>query len=61
MDKSHEVLWTNRSLRNAIDIKIYLITKFSIKEVLKFEELLKQFELTVSNFPNLYPTTIYQK
>ncbi|CAN0585128.1 unnamed protein product [Ectocarpus sp. 12 AP-2014] len=58
MDNSHEVLWTNRSLQNAINIKIYLLAKFSPKEVLKFEELLKQFELTVSNFPTLYPASI---
>ncbi|KKM95218.1 hypothetical protein LCGC14_1190430 [marine sediment metagenome] len=55
MDKSYVVEWTQRSLLNAISIKKYLIKKFSSKEVSKFEILLKQFELTVSNFPTLYP------
>ena len=61
MDRSFEVEWTNRSLRNAIDIKHYLISEFSGKEVSKFENLLKQFELTVSNFPTLYPESKSQK
>lgn len=41
--------------------KKYLIKKFSSKEVSKFESLLKQFELTVSNFPTLYPESQSQK
>ena len=54
MDKSYEVEWTKRSLQNAIAIKKYLIRKFSGKEVSKFE-------LTVSNFPTLYPESQSQK
>lgn len=61
MDKSYEVQWTDRSLRNAIQIKKYLIRKFSQLEVEKFEGLLREFELTVSNFPTLYPESIVQK
>lgn len=61
MDNSYEVDWTKRSLVNAIDIKKYLIRKFSQKEVRKFERLLQQFELTVSNFPTLYPESKSQK
>jgi len=61
MDKPSEVVWTKRSLQNALSIKIYLTKKFSTKEVLKFETLLKQFELTVSNFPTLYPESQSQK
>lgn len=61
MGKSYEVNWTDRSLRNAITIKRYLIQKFSLKEALKFEDLLKEFELTVSNFPTLYPESSSQK
>jgi plasmid stabilization system protein ParE len=48
-------------LLNAIAIKKYLIRKFTNKEVTKFESLLRQFELTVSNFPTLYPESISQK
>lgn len=55
MDKPIKVNWTERSLSNAIEIKEYLKVKFTIKEVMKFEYLLKQFENTVSNFPTLYP------
>lgn len=61
MDKPAEVVWTKRSLQNALSIKIYISKKFSKKEVVKFETLLKQFELTVSNFPTLYPESKYQK
>ena len=61
MDKSYVVEWTQRSLLNALSIKKYLIKKFSSKEVSKFESLLKQFELTVSNFPTLYPVSQSQK
>lgn len=61
MDRSYEVEWTKRSLQNAIAIKKYLIRKFSAKEVSKFEKLLKQFEITVSNFPTLYPESQGQK
>lgn len=61
MAKPYDVKWTDRSLRNAIDIKHYLIRKFSRKEVIQFESLLKEFELTVSNFPTLYPASKNQK
>jgi plasmid stabilization system protein ParE len=61
MDKPYKVEWTKRSLLNAISIKHYLIQKFTINEVTKFEGLLRQFELTVSNFPTLYPESKSQK
>lgn len=61
MDKPYKVEWTKRSLQNALSIKVYLTKKFSKKEVLKFETLLKQFELTISNFPTLYPESSSQK
>ena len=61
MDKPFEVEWTKRSLLNALAIKNYLVKKFSKKEALRFETLLKQFELTVSNFPTLYPESQNQK
>jgi len=61
MDRPYRVEWTRRSLLNAIAIKNYLIQKFTVKEVVKFERLLRQFELTVSNFPTLYPGSKSQK
>jgi len=61
MDKSYRVKWTERSLSNALEIKTYLKRKFSKKEVSRFEDLLKQFENTVSNFPTLYPESQNQK
>jgi plasmid stabilization system protein ParE len=61
MDKPYEVEWTKRSLLNAITIKNYLIKNFTNKEVKKFQVLLRQFELTVSNFPVLYPESNKQK
>ncbi len=61
MDRPYSVEWTKRSLLNAIAIKNYLIQKFTVKEVVKFERLLRQFESTISNFPTLYPESISQK
>ncbi len=61
MDNEIQVKWTERSLSNALDIKEYLRIKFTKKDVLKFENLLKQFEKTVSNFPTLYPESKSQK
>lgn len=61
MDDSYEVKWTERSLSNALEIKAYLERRFSKKEIVRFEELLKQFENTVSNFPTLYPESHKQK
>ncbi|MBC30733.1 MAG: hypothetical protein CMH48_07785 [Muricauda sp.] len=61
MDDLIEVKWTERSLSNAQDIKEYIRVKFTKKEVRKFENLLKQFETTVSNFPTLYPESENQK
>ncbi len=55
MDDIYKVIWTNRSLKNAINIKNYLSGKFSLKEVTNFEVLLKEFETTVAHFPTLYP------
>ena len=54
MDKPYRVEWTKRSLLSAIAIKNHLIQKFTVKEVVKFE-------LTVSNFPTLYPGSKSQK
>lgn len=61
MDKAYEVEWTKRSLQNAVVIRSYLMLKFTKKEVSKFESLLRQFELTVSNFPTLYPESQSKK
>lgn len=61
MDEPYKVEWTKRSLSNAIGIKKYILTKFSKKEVLKFERLLREFESTVSNFPTLYPESNSKK
>ncbi len=61
MDNHYKVIWARRSLTNALAIKGYLNKKFSKKEVVNFERLLRQFELTVSNFPTLYPESNKQK
>lgn len=61
MDKPFEVEWTKRSLQNAAAIRNYPVLKFTKKEVSRFEGLLRQFELTVSNFPTLYPESQSQK
>ncbi|MER3376363.1 MAG: type II toxin-antitoxin system RelE/ParE family toxin [Allomuricauda sp.] len=61
MNDLYEVQWTERSLSNALEIKAYLKRRFSGKEIVRFEELLKQFENIVSNFPTLYPESHNQK
>ena len=57
MSEPLPVRWTTRSLRNAQNIRSYLITRFSEKEALNFEKLLEGFEQTVSWFPELYPAS----
>lgn len=49
------ILWTERSLQNAISIKEYLISNFSSKEVDHFQAILQSFEIAVCIFPELYP------
>ena len=61
MNKHFEVFWTERSLRNAKSISKYILNKFSKKEVAAFEQLLRNFEKTVSHFPHLYSESIEQK
>lgn len=54
------VLWTDRALQDAIDIKAYLSTQFSNKEFEHFMVLLRGFEIAVSAFPQLYPMSSVQ-
>jgi plasmid stabilization system protein ParE len=53
--KVASILWTERSLQNAILIKEYLISNFSDKEVDRFYAVLQSFEIAVCAFPELYP------
>ena len=57
MDKSATlpVFWTERALQNAISIKGYLSTNFSLIEVGKLFTILQTFEFAVSAFPKMYP------
>lgn len=55
------ILWTERSLRNAISIKEYLISNFSAKEVDHFSAILQSFEVAVCAFPELYPQSSVQE
>lgn len=55
MANALKVEWTKRSLGNAKKIQAYLLGKFTEKEVQNFENLLEDFERTVSIFPQLYP------
>lgn len=61
MNKPVEVQWTRRSLRNAQSIKKFILTRFTEREVLIFETLLKEFEITVSYFPTIYPESKEKK
>jgi len=55
------ILWTERSLQNAISIKEYLISNFSTKEVGRFYAVLQSFEIAVCAFPELYPQSSVRK
>jgi len=57
MNSPLAVEWTNRSLRNAQNIRDYLASKFSSKEIHDFEDLLRHFEDIVSIFPKIYPAS----
>jgi len=57
MNEPIPFLWTTRSLRNANSISEYLQRRFTKKEVDRFERILKEFEKTVSLFPELYPSS----
>ncbi len=59
--KVASILWTERSLQNAISIKEYLISIFSTKEVDRFYVILQSFEIAVCAFPELYPQSLVQK
>lgn len=55
MDNPYHVIWSERSLRNALTIKRYLDDNFSYQEVRQFLQLLEDFETAVAHFPDLYP------
>jgi plasmid stabilization system protein ParE len=63
MPKSQAVsiVWTENSLQHAIEMKRYLMTRFSRKEVQKFYILLESFEVAVCAFPELYPRSTYKR
>ncbi len=51
------VHWTENAFENVSEIKIYLKTNFTDKEVNRFYDLLYTFESVVSLFPKIYPQT----
>ena len=55
------IVWTERSLQNAISIKEYLVSEFSAKEIDGFYSLLESFEIAVCAFPELYPESEVKK
>ena len=52
---SYKILYTRRSLKDALAIKEYLLYKFTEKEVENFYHMLGVFEKLVLQFPHLYP------
>ena len=59
--KVASIIWTERSLQNAISIKSYLISNFSSKEVDHFNAILQAFEIAVCAFPDLYPQSLIKR
>lgn len=48
------IYWTERSLKDALVIRAFLLNKFSEKELNNFYKLLQTFEKLVKVFPELY-------
>ena len=59
--KVASIVWTERSLLNAILVKEYLSSNFSRKEIDNFFSLLEAFEISVCAFPELYPPSGIKK
>ena len=59
--KVASIVWTDRSLQNAISIKEYLEHNFSAKEIVNFYSLIEAFEIAVCAYPELYPQSGIKK
>jgi|GEM_PF-6785965 len=51
-------VWADESLQNAQRIRKFILSKFTSREVLAFDNLLLEFELVLLRFPDLYPRSI---
>lgn len=60
-NKVVSIVWTERSLQNAISIKEYLSANFSSKEIDHFYAILQSFEIAICAFPELYPKSSIKK
>lgn len=54
-EKKQNVVWSNNSLKQAIEIKKYISKNFTDKEVNSFYSLLESFENAIKVFSELYP------
>jgi plasmid stabilization system protein ParE len=54
MSKALPVAWSARSLRNAKEIRTYIFQSFGKEAVITFDDLLQNFEKSVSRFPLLF-------
>lgn len=59
--KTFSIVWTERSLQDAISIKEYLSLNFTKKEIDSFFNILQAFEIAVCAFPKLYPQSGIKK
>ncbi|HEY4325668.1 MAG TPA: hypothetical protein VGN20_16855 [Mucilaginibacter sp.] len=55
------IVYSERSLANAEEIKQYLLYKFTQKEVDNLYKMLAAFESVVKTFPQLYPLVLNSK
>jgi plasmid stabilization system protein ParE len=54
-DNSLDIFYTDKALANLTEIKNFILLRFTQREVENFYKLLRNFEKTVSTFPDIYP------
>lgn len=55
------VVWSPLAIRQYLSIKEYLLLKFTSKELIQFNLILRQFEMVVQKYPDAYPKTNFKR
>jgi hypothetical protein len=57
-EKTLQIIYSERSIADSINIKNFILVKFTQKEVDNFYKMIETFEKVVSVFPELYPKSV---